>query len=122
MVTPLYVGLIEGHPLLSPKFSGIEDEDYKTALQVVAERLLGLVAPAYATQPALDAIGDALALQVNFLVERGIESATVRSISNTTPGQTTQYRDRWVDPVAYEAVRRATGTMTAGFTIAGRGV
>lgn len=121
--TPLYPGLIDGHTLLSEKFHAEDDPEAEVNLQSVAERLLGLAPPAYVgPQHTLDAIADAIVLQINYMMERGIDPSVTKSISDSTPGVMTTYRDRWVDPNALEMIRQVTKVVYVGMTAPGRGI
>lgn len=121
-LAPLYD--ITDHPLLANaenKFNKLATPEEKTAQQLLAEMLLNLRAPAYAGDDA-EELGFAVALQIIFQMERGVEPATVKSVSNTHPGNTTAFRDRYVAPEAWAIVSRVTGVKTVGFTVPGIGV
>jgi hypothetical protein len=112
---------ILGHPLLSEKYDGLEDEDIRDAVHSAAELLLGLRAPAYTGQDAID-ITYALVTQINFLLEQDIAPDVLKSVSNSHPGIVTQYRDRYRSNRAYELVALVTGVKQVRFEVPGRGV
>jgi hypothetical protein len=119
MRDPLYD--ITGHPLLSDKYNKLKDDDEKTAQNYVAELLLNLREPVYTGDDA-DELGHAIVRQINFQMEQGITPEVLRSVSNAHPGNTTQYRDRWVEPGAWAIVARVTGVQQVRFVPPGFGV
>lgn len=112
---------IEGHPLLSGKYTGLKTQGEKDSNYHMAEMLLGLVPPPYTGEKA-ERLVYAIVLQVNFQLEHGLTPEIVKSVSNTHPGMATTYRDRYVSPVAWDIVRFVTGRTTVGFTPPGIGV
>jgi hypothetical protein len=119
---PLYP--IGNHILLSAKAQGVLDPFAETREEynAVAEQLLGLHAPAYTDQGVVTTLATAIAFQINFMVEQGIEPKVLRSKSNAHPGNTTAYRDRLVDPTAAALVASVTGRQEVGFRAPGWGV
>lgn len=117
-LAPLYA--IDAHPLLSKKFDALPPEEQE-AQHLLAEMLLDLRAPVYTGNPALE-LSYAVVEQINFQLQRGLEPEVLKSVSNTHPGNTTAYRDRYVSPAAWAIVQRVTGVKTVGFTPPGIGV
>src|SRR5690242_2429966 len=111
---------ITDHPLLSDAYTRLATDEAREANQVLAEMLLGLKAPAYAGEAA-ERLGYAVVIQINFQLQHGIEPAVLKSVSNTHPGNTTSYRDRYVDPMAWKIVEEVTGVVTVGFKAPGIG-
>lgn len=126
MVEPLY-DITGGHPMLGGKFYGLKDDTLFTAVEkkkaynIFAEQALRLKAPAF-TGDTADRIKYAVARQINVLLNEGIEPLVLKSISNTTPGNTTQYRDRYVDPLAAQIVEDETGVRPVRYVPKVRGV
>ena len=112
---------ITDHPLLSKKYTGLATDPERQAQQIMAEMLLDLRAPAYTGDAALE-LAYAVVAQINFQLQHGLEPEVVKSVSNTHPGLTTSYRDRYVSPAAWAIVQRVTGVKTVGFTPPGIGV
>jgi hypothetical protein len=114
---------VTGHPLLSDKYNALESADEKLAQQVLAESLLGITSAEYiAADPEYPTICYAVVVQIGYQMERSITPDVMKSVSNTHPGNTTNFRDRYVSPVAWALYSRATGVTTIGFTPPGRGV
>lgn len=116
-VTPMYP--VTGNVSLSGKWPS--DAGKQAELNIIAEQLLGLKAPAYTGDKA-ELLVKAVVSQINFMVQRGIEPDVVKSVSNTHPGNTTSYRDRFIDPDAYAQVCAVTGRRAVGFRAPGMGV
>ena len=112
---------ITGNELLSDAYNKLASAGLKTATQIEAELLLGLQLPVYTGSDA-DTLVYAIVIQINFQLLQGLTPDMHRSVSNTHPGQTTAYRDRFVDPRASAIVARVTKRATVGFTITGPGV
>jgi hypothetical protein len=118
-LTPLYS--ITDHPLLSDKFAGLKSDEARDAQHQLAELLLNLTPPAY-TGVQAEELGYAIVSQINFQLQKSLEPEVVKSQSNTHPGMTTAYRDRYVSPLAWSIVSRVTRVRTVGFTPPGIGV
>lgn len=116
-LVPMYD--VTGNARLSGKAP--TDSAKLTELNALAEMLLSLKAPAY-TGPQAEQLTEAVVEQINFMVQRGIEPTVVKSVSNTHPGNTTSYRDRFVSPDAYAMVCAVTGRRAVGFRAPGLGV
>ncbi len=127
MVIPLYDVVTNGHPLLGGKWAGITADssftkaEKQTAYNIFAEQCLRLKAPAY-TGDVADRLRYAVVRQINVLLNEGIEPLVFRTISNTNPGNTTQYRDRYVDPLAAQIVEDETGVRPVRYVPKVRGV
>lgn len=126
MVAPLY-DVTGGHELLGGKFYGLKDDSNFTAAQkkaaynVYAEQALRLKAPAF-TGDAAARIKNAVARQINVMLNEGVEPLVLKSVSNDNPGNTTQYRDRFVDPLAAQIVEDETGVKPVRYVPKVRGV
>lgn len=118
-LVPLYP--VTDHPLLSEKFAGLKVPGAQAAQNVLAELLLGLSPPPYVDAEA-EQLTMAVVLQINYQLERAITPDVLKSMSNTHPGNTTAYRDRYISPGAWAIVERVTGVRYVGFTVPGRGV
>jgi hypothetical protein len=118
-LVPLYD--VTGHPLLSEQFNKLKTAEEKTAQMIMAHLLLNLRAPAFSGDEA-EELGYAIVRQVNYQIQRGISPEVMKSISNTQPGITTTYRDRYLDPGAWAIVARVTGVATVGFSPTAPGV
>lgn len=116
---PLYS--VDGHPMLGEKYNNLVNPDEAVAHVVLAEMLLGLKAPVYTGEPA-ERLKFAIAIQVNFQLQQGVEPDVLKSVSNTHPGNTTQYRDRMVSPDARALTQYVTGNTPVGFRPPGLGV
>jgi hypothetical protein len=112
-LAPLYD--IASHPLLGGKYTALKTPEEKEATQIMAELLLDLRAPAYTCDDALE-LAYAVVRQVNFQLEHGLTPDVVKSVSQTVPGTTTTYRERYKDPGAAAIVARVTKVATVGFT------
>jgi len=84
--------------------------------QVTAEMLLKLTEPVY-TGADGEKIALAIAHQLNFQLELGINALTLRTLASGHAGQQTEYRDRIVSPIAHAMVRQVTGAVSVGFEI-----
>jgi hypothetical protein len=131
MVSPLY-DVTGGHPLLGGKFLALKDDatlpgsgftaaEKKAAYNIFAEQALRLKGPVF-TGDAADRIKYAVVRQINVLMNEGIEPLVLKSVSNTNPGNTTQYRDRYVDPLAAQIVEDETGVRAVRYVPKVRGV
>lgn len=110
---------IAGHPLLSGKYLGLKDEDQRRAHHVMAELLLALnVGDPYQDEDA-EALALAVVEQVNFQLAQDLDPLINKSVSNTHPGMTTAYRDRYLSPRAWAIVERVTGVETVAFSVPG---
>jgi hypothetical protein len=112
---------ITGHSLLSEKYNKLKTPEEKSDQQVMAELLLGLRAPVYTATEA-EQLKYAIARQINFQLERGITPDVMKSLSNSHPGNTTQYRDRYADSGALAIVNRVCKIAVVGFSATGPGV
>lgn len=115
---------VDALPLLADvgsRYRKLKTNAERTDQVVLAELLLGLRPPAYAGRAA-DEIMYGIALQVMFQMEQGVTPDIMKSLSNSHPGNTTTYRDRYLSPDAAVLVARATGTKYTGFTIPPSGV
>lgn len=129
MVDPLYP--VGNHALLSGKWWGLKDDvdppaitaaEKRKAYNVEAEQALGLVGPAFVDAGKISRITNAVVRQINLMLNEGIEPMVLRSISNENPGNTTQYRDRFADPLAMEIVAQETGVRPVRYVAKARGV
>ena len=112
---------VPASPLLSSAFTKLPAAT-QSAQHLLAERLLGLVAPAYTGDDA-DDLGLAVVLQINYQLARGLtEASYLRQSANNKAGNTTTYRDRWIDPDAAQIVARVTGRSQVRFEPATFGV
>jgi hypothetical protein len=105
-LAPLYA-LTDVTSLLSSGFTGKSAPDQAT-YQVLAEMQLGLLPPAYSGDDA-KRLAYAVALQINYQLERGVTPESVRSSGNSQAGNTTAYRDRTVHSGARRIVEQVTG-------------
>jgi hypothetical protein len=105
-LAPLY-SLTDVTSLLSAGFTAKPSPDQAT-YQVMAEMLLGLASPAYTGDDA-KRLAYAVALQINYQLERGVSPESVRSSGNAQAGNTTTYRDRAVHSGARQIVEQVTG-------------
>lgn len=112
-LAPLYD--ITAHPLLGGKYTGLKTPEEKEATQILAELLLDLRGPAYTGDDA-EELAYAVVRQINFQLEHGITPDIMKSVSQSTPGTTTAYRDRFKDPGAAAIVARVTKVATVGFS------
>lgn len=115
---PLYD--VGSHPLLGEKFTKLKTAPEREAHNILAELLLDLRAPAYTANDALELVY-AVVMQINYQMEHGTAPEVTKSISNTHPGNTTAYRDRYVSPMAWAIVQRVTKVQTVGFRPPGFG-
>ena len=111
-LAPIYV-LTDVTSLLSAGFTAKSPTDQAT-YQVLAEMLLGLVPPAYTSDDG-KRLAFAVALQINYQLERGVTPESVRSSGNAAAGNTTTYRDRSVHPGARRIVEQITGVQQVRF-------
>lgn len=109
---------VAGHPLLSDKYAGLKDDDQRHAHHVMAELLLRLLPPAYEDDEAV-MLTMAVVQQINFQLQQEIEPEILKSKSNTHPGNTTAYRDRYLSPRAWAIVERVTGAEVVAFSVPG---
>lgn len=112
---------IDGHPLISQTYEGLGSAEEKKQQNVLAELLLDLRAPAI-DAPVGDELKIAVARQVNFQLEQGISPSVIRSQMSSVPGQSTTYRDRYVDPAAWAIVARVLQVRTVRYTPTAKGV
>lgn len=122
-LAPLYSVL--AHPLLadpSSKFQKLSSDAERTGQNILAELLLGLVAPAYVGDDA-DRLSYAVALQVAYQLERGYTPEIVSTQQRgTQQGDATAYRDRFLHSGAAEIVARVTNTAHTTYSPAAFGV
>lgn len=104
-LAPLYD--ITAHPLLGGKYNQLKSPEEKEATHIMAELLLGLRGPALVGADA-EELAYAVVRQINFGLEHGITPDIMKSVSQTVPGTTTTYRDRYLDPGAAAIVARVT--------------
>lgn len=117
-LTPLYD--IANHPLLGGKYNQLKTPEEKEATHIMAELLLDLRAPAY-TGADGEELAYAVVRQINFAMEHGVTPDVMKSVSQTVPGTTTTYRDRYLDPGAAAIVARVTKVATVRYVPMSRG-
>lgn len=90
------------HPFLSSKSQqlGARFESHHR----MAEALLGLRAPVVTAERDLEDMELAVAMQINFQAEQGLDPFVVESSSSSHTSQSVHYRDRAVDPRAVALV------------------
>jgi hypothetical protein len=117
MLVPVFAMPLD-HPLLGEKFKKLKTNDEKTQQQVMAELLLDLtVAPTDATK--VDQLIIALTRQINFQLEAGVSPEVMKSVANAHPGNgnTTTYRDRFLEPGAVLIVARVMRRAQPAFRV-----
>lgn len=109
MTLPLYAGVVTAdHPLLTPKVQKLVGDpnptpaDKFTYQMIIAEKLLGAIAPIFTLDDQVTLAGIAIVRQMNFQVEQGIDPFTMSSGASTHSKQSVVFRDRFLDPVAAE--------------------
>lgn len=108
------VALVTGSALLGERFKKL-DPERQAAEHLVAETLLGLTAPVYEGDDA-DRLRMAIALQLNFQLERGLVPTVKKSGGQSQPaGIAESFRDRSVNPDAMAIVMAVTGVEYPGF-------
>lgn len=112
---------VTGHPLLGEKFAKLKTDEERDAYVILSELLLDLRAPAYTGQDA-EELTYANVMQVNFQLEHGLTPEITKSVSQSHPGNTTTYRDRYVSPAAWAIVQRVTKVQNVAFRPPGIGV
>ena len=101
---------IDDHPFLTPKSQALESEILHSH-QLLAETLLGLSAyDVFSDQADIDQVELAIAMQINFQVEQGLDPYVSKSVSSGQSKQSTVYRDGYLDP---RAVAIVDGVVTA---------
>jgi hypothetical protein len=106
--------------LLAQKFTA-KDEAEQVAVNLVAEQLLDLRAPAY-TGDAAEELAFAVVLQINYWLARSDEPLVKKAIAQGGTAISTTFRDRWVNPDAAAIVARVTGRQPVRFTVPPAGV
>lgn len=107
---------VADHPLLSGKYKALApDPDQQEVYAELAETLLRLRAPAYTVPADVAKLTSAVVLQINFLLQQETTPKILATMSNATPGTATTYRDRLVDPAAWQIVCQVTGRRDVGF-------
>jgi hypothetical protein len=119
LVNPVYN--IDSHPLISETYTNLDPSTQQKEHNILAELLLGLKAPAITGNPG-EELKMAVALQVNFQLEQALVPHIVRSQMSSVPGQSTTYRDRYVDPAAWAIVARVLQVRTVRYTPTAMGV
>lgn len=95
---------IDDHPFLTGKSKALE-ADVLHSYQLLAENLLGLSAyDVFTAQADIDSAELAIAMQINFEVEQGLDPFVQKSASSGNSKQSVVYRDGYVDPRAAEIV------------------
>lgn len=111
---------ITDNPLLEEKYKKLKDDGVRLSNQILAEMVLGLKAPLYTGSDA-EEIVYAIVEQINYQLQKGVEPEVIKSVSNTHPGNTTTYRDRYLSPIAWRIIERVTGVKTVRFAPFGHG-
>ncbi len=109
---------VESHPLLGDpkgKFQSLEDPEEQQAIVQIAEALLRI------NQETQDdgedaTMKNAVALQVNFLLDQGMTPQFALQTNQSQPGLSTTFRSRWLDPRAAALVSRVLGIEQVRFT------
>lgn len=91
---------VTAHPILTPKALAITPAEKFASHVLLAESLLGVSGPAYTDTDLLDKARLAVAIQVNFQAEQGIDPFVYRSVSSAHSSQSAVYREHLVDPRA----------------------
>ncbi len=104
---------VTAHPLLTGKVNALGTDPF-AAQQKLAEALLGLTQSFVDRCDAdqLDRVTMAVALQMNFQVEQGLDPFVVQSESSTQQGESRTYRDDAVNPQSQAIIAgiQLTGT------------
>jgi hypothetical protein len=111
---------VAGNPLLGQKFLQLDPLEQDPQV-LLAEMLLNHTSPAYAGD-AGEQLAYANVLQINFQLEKGLTPEIHKSVSQSHPGNTTTFRDRYVSPEAWAIVQRVTKIRVVGFRPPGIGV
>lgn len=95
---------IDDHPFLTGKSKALESEVLHSQ-QLLAENLLGLSAyDVFTDQADIDNATLAIAMQINFQVEQGLDPFVQKSASSGNSKQSVVYRDTYIDPRAADIV------------------
>lgn len=113
ILSPLYN--VTGISILGGKYNALTAAK-KLEEQVTAEMLLRLKEPVY-TGTAGEQVALAIAHQLNFQLELGINALTLRTLASGHAGQQTEYRDRVVSPIAHALIRQVTRAVSVGFEV-----
>jgi hypothetical protein len=104
---------VTAHPMLTAKVTALAS-GVQTGNQLLAESLLGLVAPA-ATDPAqVDVIKLAIVLQMNFQVAQGVDPLIQVSAASSHSKESAVWRDRVLNPQALTLIASLPDTVSAG--------
>lgn len=108
---------VTDHPLLIPKVKELTTSDPEQfAAQVeVAEVLLALPATVPA-DPAGAQLHLAVAMQVNFQIQQGIDPLFIESSASSHSRNSVSYRDRFIDPRAAQIVATIITTLGGRYT------
>lgn len=90
---------VDGHEFLTKKSISLEPGQFDGHHRM-AEALLGLGSPAVADVDLLETLRLAIAIQINFQVEQGIDPFVASSTYSSHSKQSINYRDRLTDPRA----------------------
>ncbi len=101
--------------LLSDKYAKLASDAERLSYHLLAEQLLDLRAPVYTGTDA-EELGFAVVLQINFLLQQGMEPLVKKNIVKGSPSISEGYRDRLINPNAALIVARVTGRQQVRFT------
>lgn len=103
---PLYS--LGANPLLTDRITLLSPEK-QSWQQFMAERLLGLISPAYTSEPEVSTATLAIVLQMNFQVAQGLDPLIEEQASSTHLKQLKIWRDRYLNPQAVAMVATIPG-------------
>lgn len=97
------------------KFQSLEDPDERESYCLVAEALLRVGENAVTEPTKLVTMQNAISLQVNFLLDQGMAPHIAAQTSQSSPGVTSTFRNRWLDPRAAALAANALGIEAVRF-------
>ena len=107
--------LEQDHEMLTPKVKALDDEPFAEQVNT-AEALLGLIDRKKVVRARdVKLVLLALAHQVNFQVEQGVDPLVERESSSSHTRQSVSWRDRWVNPVATSILAQVP-TLSSGYS------
>jgi hypothetical protein len=108
--------LLQSHPLLTEKVRRLDGPTFEAQV-ATAEALLGLTTiPVVRNTNKVPLVLLALAHQVNFQVEQGVDPFIAESTSSSHSQQSVVYRYEYLDPRAVAILAKVIGVAYHGYT------